>query len=103
MSGKCLAAECKSNSGLGYCRREGSCKYEAHKPDPNESPSSPRTIGSLPASTGHISVEGTGTQLAPFSARTEPLLSDKPGGVCTIPGGCPTSMADCQYCDYYKR
>ena len=51
----------------------------AHKPEPNESPSSPRTRGSLAASPGQNEVEGTVLNSPPFSGRAESLLSQTSG------------------------
>ena len=49
-----------------YCKKDWeTCAYFGHKPDPNESPSSPRTSGSPTGSRSDSAIEGTGTQLAP--------------------------------------
>lgn len=46
MSGYCLTSDCEQNRA-GECMTDCPCwKRLAHKPDPNESPSSPRTSGS---------------------------------------------------------
>ena len=53
-------SKCRDWHGIGY-----DCQYgKAHKPAPNESPSSPRTSGS-PTGSRSDSVEGTAVQLAP--------------------------------------
>ena len=49
----------------GVCKINGSCSEKVFRPEPNESPSSPRTSGSLPASQADSAFEGTGSQLSP--------------------------------------
>ena len=63
----------------------------AHKPDPNESPSSPRTSGSPTASRSDSCIEGTGTQLAPV-LRPEVGASSQGGA-----SGCED---DCETCEF---
>jgi len=81
MNEKCEYDFCAQNKD-GICE-EVTCtgNVKVHKPEPNESPSSPRTRGSLPASQADSAFEGTGSQLAPVLCPPDPLLSDKPGGV----------------------
>ena len=64
MSDKCNNIHCEYNSWR-FCQVSNEAEEcEAHKPYPNESPSSPRTSGSPTASRAD-SVEGTASQLAP--------------------------------------
>jgi len=95
----------------GYCKRTDCHRYEpdipcdydncdepkVHKPEPNESPSSPRTRGSLPASQADSAFEGTGTQLAPVLCPPDPPRYDKPSG---DPEGCLS--VDCDDCEDRK-
>jgi len=81
--------ECAPNCG----------QFKAHKPEPNESPSSPRTRGSLAASPGQNEVEGTVLNSPPFSSRAESLLSQTIG-VCPI---CKSSNEkETAWCDHKK-
>ena len=95
MNEKCEYDFCAQNKD-GICE-EVTCtgNVKVHKPEPNESPSSPRTRGSLPASQADSAFEGTGSQLAPVLCPPDPLLSDKPGG----DHDCPAKPCDeCMEC-----
>ena len=101
----------------GFCKQvcqfnnDRDCKYDtdeclilAHKPEPNESPSSPRTRGSLAASPGQNEVEGTVLNSPPFSGRAESLLSQTGGDHCVAEwgyDGCD-HVQNCHYCEYYR-
>ena len=65
MNEKCEYDFCAQNKD-GICE-EVTCtgNVKVHKPEPNESPSSPRTSGSPTATRSDSPVEGTAVQLAP--------------------------------------
>ncbi len=81
MSGTCKSETCHANNG-GECMNVVHCDNFAHKPEPNESPSSPRTSGSLPASQADSAFRGDR-----FSTRPHSLPADwnhNPCGACTL-------------------
>ena len=80
MNEKCEYDFCAQNKD-GICE-EVTCtgNVKVHKPEPNESPSSPQTRGSLPASQADSAFEGTGTQLAPVLRPRCQTQIDNPGG-----------------------
>jgi len=82
MDGDCYNRRCWGNNNDRIYCSVTTCDARVHKPEPNGSPSSPRTRGSLPASQADSAFEGTGTQLAPVLCPPDPVLYDKPCGAC---------------------